>query len=92
MGNQWKSMKINRKSMKINENQRKSIENLWKSMKINRKSMKIDENQWKSVKTNENQSQSFQKTRFLGKSRKPSESCFFNKEFNKEFSSKILIF
>ena len=47
INNLWKSMKINEKSMKIDDNQ-------WKSMKINKQ---INENQWKSMKIYEKLSQ-----------------------------------
>ena len=55
---QWKSMKNQCKSMKIDENQWKPMkinEISWKSMKNLWKSMKFDENQWKPIETNTKQ-------------------------------------
>ena len=53
---QWRSMKINEGSIKINGNQWRINENQWRSMKINKGSMK---DQWRinegSMKINEDQ-------------------------------------
>ena len=47
--------KKQRKSIKINDDQCKSMKINEKSMKINGKSMKINEDQWKSMKINKQQ-------------------------------------